>query len=195
LTEKKRKKWLNENEVERFLQAVRLKSNQHYLMFLLCRWGLRIGEVVGWRGLRGIRKEDLRQKGVWIKGKGYAAGIVQDVLYPLPDQVLAVLRPYADSFKRADEKLFPISEPWAETLCKRYAKDIGLEDWNRVSPHRLRAFFNDDMKAKGIDLGIRKDAMRHKRITTTMTYESRLPFSVLYHVIEKVANREGESKN
>src|SRR6266571_5212575 len=103
MKEKKKKVWLTSDGVERMLGLAREQSQRDYLMLLLMRFGLRCGEIVGtdtlrktpgWVGLPGIRKEDLRQRGVWVKGKGYNAGIVQDTLYPLTDEVMALLRVY-----------------------------------------------------------------------------------------------------
>ncbi len=167
------------------LAVAKEDSHERYLMVLLMRYGLRCGEIVGWRGLPGIHKEDLRLKGIWVKGKGYTRGIVQDTLYPLNDDVMTQLRVYAEPLQPSD-KLFPISEVHAERLVKKYAQLAGVEDWERVGPHRLRAFFNNDMKRKGIDLGLRKDMMRHKSITTTMIYETGIEFEEKRKILERL---------
>ena len=182
---KDKPKWLEPEEVERILAVAKEDSNERYLMVLLMRYGLRCGEIVGWRGLPGIHKEDLRLKGIWVKGKGYARGIVQDTLYPLSDDVMIQLRAHAEPLQPS-AKLFPISEVHAERLVKKYAQVAGVEDWERVGPHRLRAFFNNDMKRKGIDLGLRKDMMRHKSITTTMIYETGIEFEEKRKILERL---------
>jgi hypothetical protein len=117
---------LDSEEVDRILAAAKEDSHERYLMVLLMRYGLRCGEIVGtdtlrkrpdWHGLPGIRKEDLRQKGIWVKGKGYAAGIVQDTLYPLTDEVMDQLRVIAEPLQ-PEQKLFPVSEVHAERLVR-----------------------------------------------------------------------------
>lgn len=183
---KKRKIWLTSEQVERMFALAKEASVRDYLMMLLMRYGMRCGEIVGWRGLPGIHKEDLREKGIWVKGKGYKAGIVQDTLYPLNDDVMRQLRAYSVQFMPAD-KLFDLSEPYVETLVKRYAQLAGVEDWSLVGPHRLRAFYNQDMKEKGIDVSIRRDMMRHKSITTTVnSYETGIPFEARRKVLERI---------
>ena len=76
------------------LNLAKHDSERDYLLLLLMRYGLRCGEIVGWRGLPGIRIEDIRDDGVWVKGKGYAKGIVQDRLVVIPREVIRGLRRY-----------------------------------------------------------------------------------------------------
>ena len=194
MKEKHKKKWLTSTEVDCMLGLARQQSQRDYLMMLLMRYGLRCGEIVGtdtlrktpgWHGLPGIRKEDLRQKGVWVKGKGYEAGIVQDTLYPLTDEVMAQVRVYAEPLEPG-EKLFDISEVHAERLVKRYAQLAGVEDWERVGPHRLRAFFSTDAKEKGADAFTIRDLMRHKNITTTNIYVGAASFETKRKILERL---------
>src|SRR5207249_1303838 len=96
-------------------------NKRDHLLLLLMRYGLRCGEIVGWRGLPGIRIGDIRDEGIWVKGKGYA-------------------------------------------------REAGIDDWEMVGPHRLRAFFATDAKDKGLDAFTIRDLMRHKNITTTNLY-------------------------
>jgi integrase len=154
------------------------------------RYGLRCGEIVGWRGLPGIRADDLREKGIWIKGKGYARGIVQDRLVPIPARVMAHLRIYASNTANKtppSTKIFPISEVRAEQIVKNYAKLANVEDWQRVGPHRLRAFFATDAKDKGLDAFTIRDLMRHKNITTTNLYVGQSSTDRLASIVENLS--------
>src|SRR5439155_24679156 len=86
---------------------------------------------------------DLRTDGIRVVGKGGTW-----TLYPIPRKVLHDLRRYTDGNEghghSPTERIFPISE-WAVTVClKRYAKRAGIVDWERVSSHRLRAYFATD---------------------------------------------------
>jgi integrase len=156
------------------------------------RYGVRCGEVVGWRGLPGIRVQDLRDNGIWIKGKGYAAGIVQDRLVPMPPDVMELLKTFINmGRRRSEEKLFPITEYWAEQIVKGYAKRAGIEDWERVGPHRLRAFFATDAKDKGQDAFTIRDLMRHKNITTTNLYVGQSSPERLAKIVKSLASQEG----
>lgn len=167
MVEKKRKVWLSSDQVQRMLDlALEQGGERDFLLLSLMRYGLRCGEIVGWRGLPGIRTEDLREEGIWVKGKGYSAGIVQDRLVPLKAELLRRLKLFAPKVGL----LFPISEVWAEQITKRYARLAAIQDWQHVSPHRLRAFFATDAKEKGVDSFTIRDLMRHKTISTTNLY-------------------------
>lgn len=167
--EKKRKVWLTQIQVSSMLSVAKGNSDRDYILLLLMRYGLRCGEIVGWRGLPGIKREDLREKGIWVKGKGYSRGIVQDRLVPMPAEVMNRIRSFASTAPPGN-KLFTISEVWAEKVVKNCARLAGLEDWQRVGPHRLRAFFATDAKDRGLDAFTIRDLMRHKNITTTNLY-------------------------
>jgi integrase len=161
-------------------------SDRDYILLLLMRYGLRCGEIVGWRGLPGVKREDLREKGIWVKGKGYARGIVQDRLVPMPAEVMIRIKSFA-SASPSEDKLFAISEVWAERIVKSYARLAGIEDWQRVGPHRLRAFFATDAKDKGLDAFTIRDLMRHKNITTTNLYVGQSSPDRLATVVEDLA--------
>jgi integrase len=145
------------------LELAKAKNVRDFYLMKILRYSLRIGEVVGDNRLHGIRTMDLRQDGIWIRGKG---GTEKFVHFPLPFcGELSRVAP-----RTMDERLFPISERRAEYLVKDYAKQAGVEDWEYISPHRLRAFFATDLKDRGIDGFTIRDMMRHKNIQTTNTY-------------------------
>lgn len=175
------------------LRLAKANSDRDYLLLVLMRYGLRCGEIVGWRGLPGIRIGDLREKGIWVKGKGYARGIVQDRLVPMPANVMYDLGEYAAKLQKevssagSDGKVFPISEIWAEHIVKKYARLAVVEDWERVGPHRLRAFFATDAKDKGLDAFTIRDIMRHRNITTTNLYVGQSSPERLAKVVEDLS--------
>jgi integrase len=172
------------------LDLAKSRSRRDYILLTLMRYGLRVGEIVGWRGLPGIHPEDLREQSIWVKGKGYERGIVQDIEYPVPVDLLTLIRQYAQDCRTVqNKKIFPLSEPWTEQIVKWYARQVGVEDWQLVGPHRLRAFFNTDMRSKGIDLGIRTHMMRHKNVKTTMIYDDDLELSEKQKVLQKIADK------
>ena len=191
--EKKRKVWLTSGQVARMLELSRAKSERDHLLISLMRYGLRCGEIVGWRGLPGIRIADIRDEGIWVKGKGYARGIVQDRLVPLPKGIVRQLRRYASLDDNTDNqgsdelRIFPISEVRAEKIVKAYAKKAGIEDWEKVGPHRLRAFFATDAKDKGLDAFTIRDLMRHKNITTTNLYVGQSSTERLAKIVQQLS--------
>lgn len=163
------------------------------MLLQLMRYGLRCGEIVGWRGLPGIRVGDIRSEGIWIKGKGYARGIVQDRLVPLPRSLISGLRNYALRSERSygkgiQSKVFPISEVRAEQIVKQYARAAKVEDWERVGPHRLRAYFATDAKDRGLDAFTIRDLMRHKNIATTNLYVGQSSTERLSKIVEEISS-------
>lgn len=175
------------------LQLSRARSERDYLLLELMRYGLRCGEIVGWRGLPGIKIADIRNEGIWVKGKGYARGIVQDRLIPIPKKLMQQLRRYANQtsqetpFEHRDHKVFSLSEVRAEQIVKRYAREAEIDDWERVGPHRLRAYFATDAKDKGFDAFTIRDLMRHKNITTTNLYVGQSSTERLARIVEQLA--------
>lgn len=189
--EKKRKVWLTESQVNSMITLAAQESERDHLLLLLMRYGLRCGEIVGWRGLPGIRKGDIREKGIWVKGKGYARGIVQDRLVPMPFNLMDHLKRFIGNTRLQQynsEKIFPISEVRAEQIVKKYAKMAGIEDWRLVGPHRLRAFFATNAKDKGFDAFTIRDLMRHKNITTTNLYVGNSSTERLSNIIQTIAS-------
>ncbi len=199
----KRKYWLRGPEVEAILTEARQHSSRDYLVYLLCRWGLRVGEIVGrksspsyyerWKDptrkdlgretvssqgdLPGIRLRDLKQDGITVTGKGWktgkslAGGYAGSRFVPMPIQVMTLLQNYVKTQNlRPDDKLFSVSCQWMERRLKTIAQTVGVEDWQSVTPHRLRAFFATDAKNKGYTPFQIKDLMRHMNLKTTEVY-------------------------
>jgi site-specific recombinase XerD len=185
---KKRKVWLTGNQVETILELAKKTNSRDHTMMTLMRWGLRVGEIVGCEGLPGIHFEDIRSEGIWVKGKGYKAGIVQDSLVPMPAAVIKLLRHHSADLKPGD-KVFSISERHAERIVNKYARRAGMEDWRLIGPHRLRAFFATDAKDKGEDGLMIKDLMRHKNLATTEIYVGRASPQTLRRIVEELAGQ------
>ncbi|HWY28206.1 MAG TPA: site-specific integrase [Candidatus Sulfotelmatobacter sp.] len=179
---------MTENQVGTILALAKKNSPRDHAIMTLMRWGLRVGEIVGCEGLPGIHSEDIRSDGIWVKGKGYKAGIVQDSLVPIPASVIKVLKGFSSDLKPG-EKVFQISERQAERVVKNYARLSGVEDWRFVGPHRLRAFFATDAKDKGKDGLMIKDLMRHKNLATTEIYVGRASPQTLRRVVEELAEQ------
>jgi integrase len=166
LVERKRKVWLSKEEVNRMLDYAQKDGEPCYLLLALMRYGLRVGEITGERGLPGIHVEDIRHNGIWVKGKGYSRGIVQDRLVKIPSWLLERIRKIAPK----EGLLFGISCRTAERRVKNYARMSDVEDWKLISPHRLRAYFATDLQEHGQDSFTIRNLMRHKNIQTTNLY-------------------------
>jgi len=176
------------SQVETILELAKKTNSRDHAMMTLMRWGLRVGEIVGCEGLPGIHFEDIRSEGIWVKGKGYKAGIVQDSLVPMPAAVIKLLRRFSADLEPGD-KVFSISERHAERIVNKYARRAGIEDWRFIGPHRLRAFFATDAKDKGKDGLMIKDLMRHKNLATTEIYVGRASPQTLRRIVEELAGQ------
>jgi integrase len=184
---KKPKIWLTDRQVNAILKTARQRRERDFMIFQLCRYGLRVGEVVGRNRLPGIHLEDLRfsEGGVSILGKG-----TTEVFYPLPRKVMGQLRRYVsqNGFGQ-DRRIFPISECRVEQLVKSYSRKAGIADYRLVSPHRLRAFFATDSKNRGLNAFVIRDLMRHVSIKTTNTYVGRSTPEQVSDYMEFLAKR------
>lgn len=129
---------------------------------------------------------DLRTDGIRVLGKGDA-----ESLYPLPRRVLRDLRRYAlrgeGHGHSPTDRIFPISARAIELSIKRYAKREKIEDWERVTPHRLRAFFATNCKDRGFEAFMIRDLMRHRNLTTTNTYVGTATPHALQMAMERLA--------
>jgi integrase/recombinase XerC len=155
-------------------------------MFELMRYSMRVGEVVGRNRLRGIRVCDLRENGVRVLGKG-----TLEVDIPIPKRVMRELRGYVsgNGYLHSTDRIFPISEQTVEVSIKRYARRVGITDYRRVTPHRLRAFFATDARDRGFDALTIRDLMRHAKLSTTDGYVGRATPSQLQSAVEKLGSK------
>lgn len=171
------------------IEIAETKSERDYLILCLMRYGLRVGEITGERGLPGIHTDHLRfdTNTIWVKGKGYARGIVQDREIPFPLELMNRIRAYTLTVNtRKDTRVFQVSARTMETRVQEYAHAAGIEDWERIGPHRLRAFFATDAKDKGLGAFEIRDLMRHKNITTTNLYVGQSSPEQLAKLLEKI---------
>lgn len=149
--QKTAKKWLSEEETDKLLVHVQNQSREDYLCLMLCRYGLRIGEILGRGRLPGIHVQDLRDNGIWLIGKGYSHEGEAPSLYPLPSSFAKELVDFANkNHLRKDSRLFSFGVRRMEIAIKSYAKDAGVVDSQLVGPHRLRAFFRNGPEGERI---------------------------------------------
>ncbi|OLD56269.1 hypothetical protein AUI46_01630 [archaeon 13_1_40CM_2_52_13] len=139
--------------------AITEKVNlEHFCLFgLYVDYGLRRAEPIGGdqkgNNLPGIMIEDIRWNDgyVWLTGKGY--GPTPDKPWrkswdsiPLSPRLLARLKEFVGS--RENGKVFQMSHHTPNNLLHKYAKMIGIEDWARAHPHRIRHWFHGIMSKR-----------------------------------------------
>jgi integrase len=194
------------------LNSAKHRSLRDHAFLRLLRDGLRVGEIVGchdrtvytrWKDsdhkelgrencesvvdLPGLYYQDIRRdaRAVWVKGKGSKVE-----LYPLTDPTMDSLVAYVHQAALGPgSKLFEVSESKAEDLFRFYAREAGIEDWNRpgFGPHRFRAFTATDMADKGFNHFQIRDRMRHSRIQTTEQYVGRSTSKQLRSIVDKLS--------
>ena len=137
--------------------------DQYLLLRLWGRRGLRVSESLG------LRRKDVRDKGVWIAQKGG-----EIVLKILPPEIYEELGKYASHLK-ADEQLFPIGRRTALNWARQIAHESGIENWERAHPHRWRHFFGTfQARRTGRDPWKVKSLMGHKDLRATSVYVDNL---------------------
>lgn len=121
-----------QQQIEKVEEAAKARGYDAYLLLRLWgRRGLRVSETLR------IVKGDVRDKGVWVWQKGG-----ERVLKILPPEVYEELSKYCAKMKDT-QPLFTITRMTAYNWSKSIAKDAGLDNWERVHPHRWRHFFRD----------------------------------------------------
>jgi len=209
---KRVKVWLSTEQVEAMLAAAARRNIRDLALLRLLKDGLRVGEIVGchdrtvytrWKDkkhkelgrelcesivdLPGLYYQDIRRdaRAIWVKGKGSKVE-----LYPLTDLTMDALVAYVHQAALGPgAKLFDLSESKAEDLFRFYAREAGIEDWDRpgFGPHRFRAFTATDMADKGFTHFQIRDRMRHSKIQTTEQYVGRSTAKQLRSIVDKVS--------
>lgn len=111
-------------------------------------------------GLTGLLIEDLKDDGIWVRGKGGT-----NKLQALEASTVIRLRAYIGNRKAG--RIFDITTGRCRQLIKRYAQQAGIADPNLVHPHRLRSFVGSELKER-FDVKVAQDVLRHKSAVTTM---------------------------
>lgn len=181
-TKKNELKYLDENQLSRFFQAVKKAKNpQHELWFDLCLYfGLRVTELTH------LKLEDIKEDVHGIEIRGRKNGLT--MLYRRIDEKLwrklqRWLRiSHNSSYAQGCTYLFPsptdynkpISEQAVKMAFKKYCKLAGLD--NSFSVHSLRHTCGV-LKARNGDNPIEiKDWLRQKSLDSTLVYLQKIRF-------------------
>lgn len=191
----KAEKDLEDVEVEAMMKIAELESERDYLFLCLIGpdRGLRIGECTGvrqrttyttWKDrtehslgrvkktsvtdLPGIYVSDLREQAIWVKRKG---GRIRRVKLTL--KFWTRLKKYAQTLS-PEAKLFGFRERTGYDHVRNYARKAGVEDWEKVHPHRLRHYFITRAHEIFQDVPTVQDLAGHSSPRTTMRYIRKL---------------------
>ncbi len=124
--------------------------------------------------LPGLLIEDIRDDGIWVRGKGWKKekNPTQPKKQQLPADLIAELRGFTGM--RETGRIFEISWSRVWQMLHLYAKRAGVIDWKLVHPHRLRHYMTTQIARKHGVIAAR-DIARHKNIGTTNRYIAELP--------------------
>lgn len=172
------KKWLTPEETESTIKVAEKHDPKEAAVYRLYSYGLRRSEVVGSDTLPGIRRRDVNTLTgtIWVRGKGDPRSIVKDRELAFPDEVMRLMSRFVLETPEAGDRVFAFDEVTIWRHLKQYAREAGIQDWERVHPHRLRAFLANDAKwRRGLDIADITGLMRHKGPGQTMEYTGPMP--------------------
>lgn len=164
--------FLEENEVERLLDAPIAASRDRAILELLFSTGLRVSELCG------LNRDSINLKSgeFSVRGKGDKVRLVF-----LSDAARDALKNYLEKRKDADGALFirqtknpaktdnlRLTARSVERLVKFYAAKAGLT--KKITPHSLRHSFATDLLMNGADIRSVQALLGHSNITTTQIY-------------------------
>lgn len=116
--------------------------------------------------ITGLQIQDFRwdQGGVYLRGKKAD----REVFQPIPPVLLVETHQWIG--KRSKGPLFDIHGDTLYKMLHKYARAAGLEDWQRVHPHRGRHSFITQVWDKTGDQIMTQEFARHKNFNTTRDY-------------------------
>ena len=167
--DKRKKNFLTESEVKRFLDAARRGRHgvRDYLMVLLTyRHGLRVSELIDIR----LADLDLDSGRIYVRRCKGSLSTTQ----PLDGDELRAIRAYLRERSQPNSPyLFlgergPLTRQAVNYLLKETGRRAGLG--NGVHPHMLRHSTGYYLANKGYDTRLIQDYLGHKNITHTVKY-------------------------
>ena len=139
------------------------------MLRLMLEAGLRAGEVVA------LKPDHLNMTTcklmVW-EGKG-----AKDRTLWINDDLRDLIGAWLEiRFATKEDWLFPtrtggqLFTSYLREMVKRYAKQAGIPEWEKVSPHTLRHSFGTDLYQETKNIRLVQKALGHTDLSTTMIY-------------------------
>jgi integrase len=202
---------LTSEQLTRILRLAEEESLENFCLFgLYVSYGLRRAEAIGGdqkgNSLPGIMMENIRWNDgyVWLTGKGY--GPTTDKPWrrswesiPICPRLLARMKEFAEG--REKGKMFEMSHQTPNNILHKYARMIGIEDWTRAHPHRIRHWFHGIMsKRLGVSISGQPlnqfefyDIERHDRtpLGVIARYVPATPLDRRRAIVQTVLREEG----
>lgn len=158
------------HEIRAMLEVAGNRRNKAIIM-TLATTGMRISE------LESITLEQYKSRtddAIVITGKGDKQRVIQ-----FAPETIKVIDEYLVCRVDGCDRLFtsnlgnPIGHQCTSDMLKRTAKRAGIENWNDISNHYMRAAFATIKSEAGVPVEVIKDMMGHSDITVTSRYIKR----------------------
>ncbi len=171
--------YMKTNQARKYLRTVRNSSSRYKLrdlamikIFLYA--GLRVSELVN----LDLENIDFDDESLKFYGKGNKERFV-----PLHEDVITTIIEYLDNREEmkkkdddAEKALFlsargnRISVRTVQHTVKKYAREAGLRNSEKITPHKLRHTFATTLYKETKDLNVLKDLLGHQDISATQIY-------------------------
>lgn len=158
------------HEIRAMLEVAGNRRNKAIIM-TLATTGMRISE------LESITLEQYKSRvddAIVITGKGNKQRVIQ-----FAPETIQMIDEYLVCRVDGCDRLFtsnlgnPIGHQCTSDMLKRTAKRAGIENWNDISNHYMRAAFATIKSEAGVPIEVIKDMMGHSDITVTSKYIKR----------------------
>lgn len=158
------------HEIRMMLEYAGNRRNKAIIM-TLATTGMRISE------LESITLEQYKSRvddAIVITGKGDKQRVIQ-----FAPETIKMIDEYLTCRVDGCDRLFtsnlgnPIGHQCTSDMLKRTAKRAGIENWNDISNHYMRAAFATIKSEAGVPIEVIKDMMGHKSVETSARYIKR----------------------
>ena len=158
--------FLKPGQVQALLKAP-TKLRDRIILRLLYYCAMRISEVMGLM----IEDIDVADRVIKVCHALTPSGKPKEEkerYVPVDAETLRLLVKYAGD--RTQGGLFDVGIRWVQRLIKVYAKEAGLQNWQKVTPHKLRHSFAVHWVQRGGDLERLRRILGHSSLAATQIY-------------------------
>lgn len=169
---------LNEEDVQKILNAAMVRSKKDYLLlYLVVKNGARLGELYGtFNKETGEWEKGLRKRDIGFQSKSLTVtqiktkNPVRRTIQGLEDHIIDLLRQLTKTLK-TDDCVFrddSMTRDIVQQIPRKYGRRAGIK--KTVSYEALRQFFIIELLRSGVDLPTVQHLAGHQEIATTSAY-------------------------
>lgn len=166
------KQWLSESEIELMLNSSNITERQEIYILLMYSCALRVTEAIN------VRVKDLDYENNCIDiwgGKGRDTTELSKV--PCDTKILKTLRRFCEhsnlrpnDYIMYSQKSKQVSRSQVYKILNQICKDAGID--KKIGTHTMRRSRASNLLNNGLELVYVSKLLRHKNLSTTMTYLS-----------------------